>query len=259
MARVLAAPMAERFENDGKAGPFQRTVQKAVVESERGKGWQVRDEPTWPLAIAAEGETGIAPSGFVCRRSAINHECGHEQAAALRQDPLDLPQVNENLVRRQMRDDRCHDDEVELPVGKGQLQRFAADLAPWVIKLVCNVESLESEIGIDRGNKAPTPVDAALDRVDPVVASFLGIQILGQRYGHSADAATDVEHAVVCSQTAHANEVTEKFGADGSEIAITDEDALRTRLRQETIVQNGIRQPLDTVFRDWRCRRGRME
>ena len=82
VARVGAAPMAERFQGDGEAGPFERLVQKAVVEADCGKRWLVGDEPAGAFAIAVESETRIAPPVFVRRSDPVDHERGHEQAPA---------------------------------------------------------------------------------------------------------------------------------------------------------------------------------
>ena len=87
-----------------------------------------------------------------------------------------------------------------------------------------DVQSLEGEIGIDRRDRTLAPADAALDRIDAIVAARLRIEILGERHGHPADAAADVEHAAVFAQAADADEVTEKLRSDRAEISVSDED-----------------------------------
>src|SRR6185437_12396638 len=195
-----------------------------------------------------------APAGCVCSRDAVDDEGGHEQAAARFEQPGDLAQVNENLVGWQVRDDGRHDREIELPVRVGEFQRLPADLALGIVELVRNVEPLERKIGIDGGDETPAPGDAALDRVEPVVASLLHIQILGERNGHAANAAADVEHAVFRPQAAQADEMAQKLRADGPEIAVPDEHAARIRLRQKAVAQDRLHQPADAILLNRRCR-----
>ena len=163
-------------------------------------------------------------------------------------------EVNENLVGRQMRDHGRHDHEIELPFGVGEFQRLAADLALGVVELVRDVEPLERKVGIDRGDETPAPGDAALDRIEAAVASLLHIQILGERNGHAANAAADVEHAVFRPQAAEADEMAQKLRADGPEISVADEHAARFRLRQKAVAQDSLHQPMDAILLNRRCR-----
>src|SRR5262249_12991995 len=68
----------------------------------------------------------------------------------------------------------------------------------------------------------PAPLDAEIDDVEPVVAA-LRAQVLRERNGHAADAAADVEDAVVGLQAADVDEVLQELVADLAETAAADE------------------------------------
>ncbi len=66
-------------------------------------------------------------------------------------------------------------------------------------------------------------------------AAALGVEILRQWHRHAADAAADVEDALMRLQSADANEMPEEFGADRAKVAVADEDRIRRRVRHEAV------------------------
>src|SRR5690349_14556262 len=108
-----------------------------------------------------------------------------------------------------------------------------------------DVEALEAEARIGRGDRLGAPQDAAHHRIDAVIAALSGVEILRQGHGHAADAAADVEDALMRLEPADADEMAEEFGADGAIIAIPDEDRIRWRMRHEAVALQRGQQPVE--------------
>lgn len=168
------------------------------------------------------------------------------------QDPDDLRQIGHDLVGRQVRDDRRHDDEIELRVCKWQFQFAALDRPRRVVEIMGDVEALEGEVRIGRRHRRPAPADAALHGIEAIITASFAIEILGERHGHAADAAADIENTMIGPQAAHADEMSEKLRADRTEITVAHKNAVRVRLRKEPVARHAVGQPAKMCVVQWR-------
>src|SRR5262249_45135913 len=130
-----------------------------------------------------------------------------------------LAEIVVQPVRKNVREDRCENDEVECCRLEREAQGFRTERARRIVVLAVQVEMAEVKMRVRPGDVVAAPPDKVEHDVEPFVDAGR-LQIIDQRRCETAKTRSHVEQAMARRQSALRKQTLERF-AEPDKLALT--------------------------------------